>query len=199
MCRYRDGDASAFDPLYQRHRATLYRHLLRQCKNRGTADELFQDVWMAVIDARERYQPQARFTTWLYRIAHNRMVDHWRRQSNGAEISLDDDGEAAAGAAEGSTDAGNDPAARVEWQQSLQQLAAGIDSLPPVQREAFLLRQEAGLDIDAIADATGVGIETARSRVRYAMDRLRRLVGRPRMPARAGLATDMTTDEASQP
>ena len=182
MCRYRDGDVASFDRLYQRHRGPLYRHLLRQCGNRGTADELFQDVWLGVIDARERYQPQARFTTWLYRIAHNRLVDHYRRRPSAGELSLDDEGDGGdeSPAVLAVMDGAADPALRIEWRQSLGRLADGIDALPPVQREAFLLRQEAGLELDAIAEVTGVGIETARSRLRYAMDRLRQWVGLPR-------------------
>ena len=79
MLAYRDGNAAAFETLYLRHRGRLFRFVLRSVKSRATAEELFQEIWMRVIEARERYAPQARFTTWLYTIAHHRMVDHWRR------------------------------------------------------------------------------------------------------------------------
>src|SRR5256885_8768847 len=79
MLAYRDGNAAAFETLYLRHRGRLFRFVLRSVKSRATAEELFQEIWMRVIEARERYTPQARFTTWLYTIAHHRMVDHWRR------------------------------------------------------------------------------------------------------------------------
>src|SRR2546425_3370585 len=79
MLAYRDGNAGAFETLYLRHRERVFRFVLRSVKSRATAEELFQEIWMRVIEARERYTPQARFTTWLYTVAHNRMVDHWRR------------------------------------------------------------------------------------------------------------------------
>src|SRR5512135_83619 len=79
MVRYRDGDAGAFDVLYRRHKGGLFRYLLRLSKNQGIAEELFQDVWSNIIRSRERYQPTAKFTTFLYQVAHNRMIDHIRR------------------------------------------------------------------------------------------------------------------------
>src|SRR5437016_3822523 len=80
MLAYRDGDAAAFETLYARHRARLYRFVLRSVKSRAIGEELFQEIWMRVIEARLRYKPQARFTTWLYTIAHNHLVDHWRKR-----------------------------------------------------------------------------------------------------------------------
>src|SRR5919106_5147748 len=80
MLAYGQGDAGAFETLYRRHRGALYRFILRAVKQRPAAEELFQDAWMRVIEARSRYAPQARFTTWLYTIAHNLLVDHWRRK-----------------------------------------------------------------------------------------------------------------------
>jgi RNA polymerase sigma-70 factor (ECF subfamily) len=79
MLEYRDGTAAAFEALYARHKAPLFRFVLRSVRERGQAEELHQDIWMRVIEARSRYEPQARFTTWLYTIAHNRLVDHWRK------------------------------------------------------------------------------------------------------------------------
>src|SRR5678816_3448550 len=80
MLAYRDGDAGAFETLYARHRGALYRFVLRSIKDRAIAEELFQEAWIRVIEARERYAPRARFKTWLYTIAHNLLVDHWRRK-----------------------------------------------------------------------------------------------------------------------
>src|SRR5437879_7598227 len=73
MLAYRDGNAGAFETLYLRHRERVFRFVLRSVKSRATAEELFQEIWMRVIEARERYTPQARFTTWLYTIAHHRI------------------------------------------------------------------------------------------------------------------------------
>ena len=80
MLAYAQGDLAAFEALYARHRGTLYRFLLRACRQPAVADELFQETWSRVIAARERYQPQAKFTTWLLQIAHNLLVDSYRRK-----------------------------------------------------------------------------------------------------------------------
>lgn len=171
MERYRDGDAAAFEPLYRRHRGGVYRYLLRQCGQRAVADELFQDVWMNLIRARTGYRVEARFTTWLYRIAHNRLIDHYRATPHGLPASFDDE----AGPSLDSIDAGRtaDPAVQVESRQQVDLLLQWIRALPDAQREAFLMQQEGGMTVDEIALATGVGRETAKSRLRYAIARLR--------------------------
>ena len=172
MLDYRDGAAAAFEALYTRHKAPLFRFVLRSVRERGQAEELHQDIWMRVIEARSRYQPQARFTTWLYTIAHNRLVDHWRR-SGLRVVSLDDD-EAQLEEPEGNP--GLEPERQVQARQGLARLAQAIAALPPAQREAFLLREEAGLSVEEIAAATGTNPEAAKSRLRYALEKLRRAV-----------------------
>ena len=79
MLRYCDGDVSAFEILYRRHNDALYRYLLRLCRQRSSAEDVFQEVWSKIIRAREGYRPTARFATWLYRIAYNCFIDHVRR------------------------------------------------------------------------------------------------------------------------
>ena len=91
MLLYRDGDAGAFDALYARHKGGLYRYLLRQCREAAAAEELFQDVWMNLIRARAGYTVQAKFTTYLYRLAHNRLIDHYRKNSHVAMVSFDEE------------------------------------------------------------------------------------------------------------
>lgn len=171
MLAYRDGDAAAFDRLYDRHRGGVYRYLLRQCRNAALADELFQDVWMNLIRARAGYTVQAKFTTWLYRIAHNRLIDHFRRH-DGAAVSLDDDTLPALDEPEAPRSA--QPEAQAEARQQAARLLVLLDELPQEQREAFVLQQEGGLSVEDIAEATGVNRETAKSRLRYAIARLRR-------------------------
>src|SRR4051794_334243 len=90
MLAYARGDAAAFEVLYSRHKGPLYRFVLRSVKARGEAEELFQEIWMRVVEAASRYAPQAKFTTWLYTVAHNRLVDHWRAKGL-AVVSLDDE------------------------------------------------------------------------------------------------------------
>lgn len=173
MLAYRGGDAAAFDVLYRRHKGPLYRYVLRGVRASGPAEELFQDVWMRVIEARERYEPAATFRTWLYTIAHNRMMDHFRRQSLRA-VDVGDDADALAEAMPAPT--GAQPENLVESRADLRRLADAIAALPPAQREAFLLHQEAGLTVPEIAQATGTALEAAKSRLRYALQKLREAI-----------------------
>lgn len=164
MLAYRDGDAGAFERLYARHRGALYRFVLRSLKDRAVAEELFQEAWIRVIEARGRYSPSARFTTWLYTIAHNLLVDHWRRKGL-VLVELSDE--------HASPD---NPAKQVEARQSAARFLQALEALPPAQREAFLLHEEAGMTVAEIAAATGINEEAAKSRLRYAMTKLRAAV-----------------------
>jgi RNA polymerase sigma-70 factor (ECF subfamily) len=163
MLAYRDGDAAAFETLYARHRARLYRFVLRSVKSRAVGEELFQEIWLRVIEARARYTQQARFTTWLYTIAHNHLVDHWRKRGL-TLVSLEHD------ETPGSSP---DPADHAEARQSLARFAAALEALPPLQREAFLLHEEGGLTVAEIAAATKTNEEAAKSRLRYATAKLK--------------------------
>lgn len=172
MLAYAAGDAAAFDVLYTRHKGSVYRYLLRQCRHGGMADELFQDVWMNLIRARASYAPTAKFTTWLYRLAHNRLIDHYRANGHLTLVSTDDEAhqDAVEVVAAARTD---EPHTRVANRELGERLRAAVAALPPVQREAFLLQQEGGLSLSDIAALTGVGAETVKSRLRYATAKLR--------------------------
>jgi RNA polymerase sigma-70 factor (ECF subfamily) len=174
MLAYAGGDAGAFDTLYARHRGPLFRLMLRSVKSRGEAEELFQDIWMRVIEARSRYVTTAKFTTWLYTVAHNRLIDHWRKKGLHVVPVESEDGETEIEAKAGPFD---EPHRVVEARDTLKQLEAAIAELPPVQREAFLLHHEADMTVAEIAAATGTNQEAAKSRLRYAMDKLRKVVG----------------------
>ena len=166
MLAYGRGDAGAFDTLYKRHRGALYRFILRAIKQRAAAEELFQEAWIRVIEARSRYAPQARFTTWLYTIAHNLLVDHWRRKGL-ALVSLDTEDVPSESA---------NPARHAEGREALARFLQALEALPAAQREAFLLHEEAGLSVAEIAKVTGAGEEAAKSRLRYAMAKLKAAV-----------------------
>jgi len=172
MQAYAAGDAAAFDALYARHKGGVYRYLLRHCGNAGTADELFQDVWMNVIRARASYAPSAKFATWLYRIAHNRVIDHWRATGRVELVHAGpDDDDDPLDALPGARN--DEPEVRAHANQIGARLAKALGTIPPAQREAFLLHQEGGLDLAEIAAITGAGVETVKSRIRYAVDKLR--------------------------
>lgn len=167
MLAYRDGDAAAFEVLYGRYRKSLYRYFYYALRgDRSLADDLYQDVWSRIIDSKERYRRGAGFRRYLFRIAHNRLVDHWRRagrQSEQAEENLERFPDCASGT----------PETETERDQQCQTLMNALAQLPQDQREAFLLQQEAGLTLLQIAQRTEVGRETVKSRLRYAVNKLR--------------------------
>ncbi len=168
MLAYRDGEAGAFEALYARHRGGLYRFVLRQCGSRASADELFQDVWMNLIAARNRYVPSAKFSTFLYQVARNRVIDHYRALGRNLEDPEDDEDPLDPPAPPESQ-----PESELERSETAVRLLAAVESLPPLQREAFLLHEEGELTLEEIAQVTGAGRETVKSRLRYALTRLR--------------------------
>ncbi len=175
MLAYAAGDAGAFDRLYARHKGPVYRYVLRHVRNPGAADELFQDVWMNVIRVRATYAPTAKLSTWLYTLAHNRIIDHWRASGQAKFVSIDDDdeGDSRAQVASIAGPRGDEPETRAASGEIGARLKAALDQLPAPQREAFLLHHEGGLSLAEIAEITGAGAETVKSRLRYAMARLR--------------------------
>jgi len=176
MLAYRNGDAGAFDVLYGRNRAKLYRYLAHQAASH--ADELFQEVWMRVINARSGYEVTAKFSTWLFRIAHNRLMDHFRAQGRSLIEFVEPQGDNDdCPALDPPAPAHSEPDAMLVRKDLAQRILGALAELPAAQREAFLLSEEGGLSLDEIAAATGVGKETAKSRLRYALERLRRTLG----------------------
>jgi RNA polymerase sigma-70 factor (ECF subfamily) len=172
MLAYAAGDAAAFDLLYARHKGGVYRYLLRHSRRAELADELFQDVWSNLIRARLSYAPTAKFTTWLYRLAHNRWIDQLRADGHLTLVSTDDEAHAGTVATLAAS-RGDEPAARAEARELGERLRAALTALPPAQRDAFLLQQEGDLSLAQIAELTGVGTETVKSRLRYALTKLR--------------------------
>lgn len=168
MHAYREGDAGAFEELYRRHKGGLYRFVLRSVRERAVAEELFQEIWMRVIEARGRYEVQAKFSTWLYTIAHRRLVDHWRKR--GLQLVALDAEDPRADPPAG---ADAEPQRIAEAKQSLERFERALAALPPAQREAFLLHEEANLSPAEIARATGSNAEAAKSRLRYAVAKLK--------------------------
>lgn len=171
MLRYRAGDATAFERLYARHKGPLFRYFKRQCEAM-VAEELFQDVWMRLVKARATYKVEAKFTTYLYRIAHNRLVDHYRSRDRRKEVSLETE-EDSGQPLDPVASAAQQPDAVAARTEQVAQFAVALAALPAEQREAFVLREESGLSLDEIAATTDVGRETTKSRLRYAVSRLR--------------------------
>lgn len=171
MLRYADGDVTAFETLYRRHNDALYRYLYRLCRHRDTAEDVFQEVWGKIIKSRERYRPTAKFTTFLYRVAHNCFIDHIRRNKrhvNDNDIEPDTQ-----------PDLGDQPEMLTERSLARERLEIALRSLPDEQRDVFLLSEEADMSLDEIAAVTGTGRETAKSRLRYATNKLRSAIDEP--------------------
>jgi RNA polymerase sigma-70 factor (ECF subfamily) len=177
MLAYANGDAAAFKTLYTRHRNTVYGFLLRSVRDRNTADELFQETWSRVIAARGRYRPEAKFSTWLLQIAHNLTVDSFRRQrpqAGAEETALVFEAQA--------IPEHEQPDHVLSEFERRRRMQRAIEKLPDEQRTAFVLRMENELSVDDIAEVTGVGRETAKSRLRYAIARIRELLDEKLIP-----------------
>jgi len=177
MLRFAAGDIAAFDTLYGRHSLGVWRYVLRGVREPAVADDLLQDVWFAVARQAPSYQPTARFKTWLFTMAHNRMVDYFRTAKH--HVSLDGAGAGNDDTAQGdladtlAADSGFGPVAQLQSRQQAAALVKAVEQLPNDQREAFLLQVEGDMTVEEIATSTGVNFETAKSRLRYARKTLR--------------------------
>lgn len=165
MLDYAAGDLRAFERLYGNHKDALYRYALRLCGNAACAEDIAQEVWSKIIKNRARYRADAKFTTYLYRVAHNAFIDFTRRTRNQKLTDSFDP--------ELNADPTSSPLASVESIALSKAFQAALGELPPDQRDAYLLHEEAGLTIEAIAEVTSVTRETAKSRIRYAVAKLK--------------------------
>jgi RNA polymerase sigma factor (sigma-70 family) len=178
MVRYGRGEAAAFEFLYKRHESRIFRYLRRNVKNEAAANDLMQEVWFAVLRGAANYQPSAKFTTWLFTIAHNRTVDMIRANHRLQSLDAGDDADPEAPSPlERLADSPKlEPPTQVQSQDEATALLRAIEQLPVEQRSAFLLQAEGELSVEEIADATGSNFETVKSRLRYARAKLRLLL-----------------------
>ena len=178
MVRFGRGEAAAFEFLYRRHESRVFRYLQRTVKNEATANDLMQEVWFAVVRGAANYQPTAKFTTWLFTIAHNRTVDMIRASHRLQSLDAGDDADPeASNPLERLADSAKlEPLAQVQSQDEAAALLSAVAQLPAEQRSAFLLQAEGELSVEEIADATGSSFETVKSRLRYARAKLRQLL-----------------------
>ncbi len=175
MLRFASGDMGAFDTLYSRHELAVWRFVYRSVKVQAVADDLLQDVWFAVARSAGSYAVRAKFRTWLFTLAHNRLVDYFRTVKHHASLDCpDDDGYSMASTL--AADSGFGPVRQLQSREQAHALIAAVELLPAEQREAFLLQAEGELSVQEIAEATGVSFETAKSRLRYARTSLRQLL-----------------------
>lgn len=170
--RYRAGDAAAFTQLYERHRLGLFRFLLGLCGEHAVAEEVFQETWISLVRS-ESLQREAAvlFKTWLYQIARNRLIDHWRKHGKHQQRE-----EAFDELLHDQPSVASDPERQLSLTQDQARIQAALADLPAEQREVFLLRAHADLQLHEIAELTRTPAETVKSRLRYAMNKLRRLL-----------------------
>jgi RNA polymerase sigma-70 factor (ECF subfamily) len=160
--QYRSGNAAAFDRLYERYRIPVFNYIHRQIRQKSISEDIFQDVWMRVIRSIGQWKTGSAFSTWLYRIAHNRLIDYWRQQR---PEQLESAMELIDGTA---------TAEHLQFiDNCIERLKLLLNFLKPEQRDAFVLQQESGLTLEQIAAITGSGRETVKSRLRYALQKLK--------------------------
>jgi RNA polymerase sigma factor (sigma-70 family) len=170
MLRYATGDAAAFDALYARYKGPIYRFFLRQMA-RADAEECHQEVWLKLINARTNYQPRGEFKAWLFTIAHHTLTDRHRRQMKHAAADPD-------AAPDDLADPAPGPEGAAGRQAEAERLYRLIGHLPLAQREALLMKEQAGLSLAEIARITGASEEGVKSRLRYATRKLRHALTR---------------------
>lgn len=180
MLAFKAGDARAFEKLVQKHRTPVFNFILRFTGHRARAEDVLQETWLKVVRSAREYEAKARFTTWLYTIARNLCVDSARKESYRQASSLEAPLGNGAGGDEGRAlgEALPDPGASPErgaYNARLRPLIErALASLPEEQREVFLLREYSGIAFKEIAEVTGVSENTVKSRMRYALEGLRR-------------------------
>lgn len=171
---YAGGNDEAFDLLLDRHQQVLYTYILYTVRNKNLADDFFQETFCKAITTirQGRYTESGRFRSWLMRIAHNLMIDYFRQKKNEKTLSNDEWG----------FDLFNNPSlseenVEGEWvrKQVHNDVKKLVGHLPETQREVVELRYYGELSFREIADITGVSINTALGRMRYAILNMRRL------------------------
>jgi RNA polymerase sigma-70 factor (ECF subfamily) len=173
VARYRRGDVAAFEELLERHRRGVFRFLARFVGDDARAEDLAQDCWVRFIDAAPRWNPDGRFKVWIYAVARNLSTDESRRAVHRAHSPLD----APAGGrpvAELVPSGGRAPEDAAGDAELRPRLLRAIGALPEEQREVFLLREYEGVSFVEIAGITGASVPTVKSRMRYALEALRR-------------------------
>jgi len=171
ILKYSKGDMDAFEVLYVRHKDSLLRYCLRQFTSRAVAEECFQEIWMKVIKNRTKYQPKALFTTYLYRIATNHVIDVYRKEKK-RHFDCEFEEDFLPNDADKVSQSGLSEEQKIVNRELRKQIA----SLPFEQRNTLLLKLDNGLSLEDISQIMGCGKETVKSRLRYATNKLKELL-----------------------
>lgn len=178
MLRYQRGDRTAFSELVARHETPLYNFVLRHTRSPAAAEDVTQEAFLRVVQRAADFKHEARFTTWLYTIARNLCIDQGRKAKLRRHPSLDapsasGSGEHALSETVADAAPGGDVLRAAEWTQMRRSIVTAVEALPEDQREVFLLREVACLPFKEIAEVTSASENTVKSRMRYALERLR--------------------------
>jgi len=177
MVRYQRGDRQAFAELVRRHSRPMYNFVLRQLRDGTVAEDVTQEVFLRVVQSAAEFKHEARFSTWLYTIARNHCVDQLRRLAHRRHASLDGPIAGSETRTLGELLPELHPRASAErgvaGAQVLNTILRAVDALPDDQREVFLMRELANLPFREIAAITASPENTVKSRMRYALERLR--------------------------
>jgi RNA polymerase sigma-70 factor (ECF subfamily) len=178
MLAYVAGDRTAFEELFGRYRRLLFTFLLHQTGDRQAAEDLFQEVFLRVIRARASFRKGGGpFKSWLMTIARNAVIDSRRRAAVRRDVDVKHREDPERGRAEeriADDKAAGNPHQAAEIGRLRDRIVEALKQLPEEQREVFLLREQVGLDFGGIAELTGCKVATAKSRMRYALEGLRR-------------------------
>jgi len=178
MLAFAAGDAHAFERLFRRHGGALLTDLAHLTGERATAEDLLQEIFLRVVRRAREYRPDGRFRAWLHTIAHHALTDQRRRAAlrptTRDAMDFHDDAELEPELA--TPAGGDDPLLRVHARELGARIEAALARLPAAQREVFLLRERAGLELAEIARTTGANLATVKSRLRYALAGLRRIL-----------------------
>lgn len=177
MAYAQQANEQAFAELYARYKQSLYRYCVRMLSDEGLGADVYQETWSKVIKARAKYQVKAKFKTYIFHVAHNLIIDAWRKRSSQGEklqfVSLDDKDE------DNYTlelKASADIFAEIQSEEQLLQFKLALEQLPPEQRDALLLHYQQGFTLEQIATMEEVGRETIKSRLRYALKKLKKII-----------------------
>jgi len=175
MLRYKDGDLSAIEILVERHQQPLFAFVYRFCNNYQQAQDLAQDVFVRLVRTSKSYEPRAKFTTYLYTVAHNLCIDYIRRKKKRQNVSLSEPIDSEDGLRLEDTMKSDGPTPEQQYRQKnfREALQQAVSELPDEQREVFLLREQQNLQFDEIARVVGCLPSTAKSRMRYALQSIR--------------------------
>ena len=175
MQSFARGHVNAFEQLYDRHETGVWRFVFRSVQNQAVTDDLVQELWFAVARTAASYEPTAKFKTWLFTMARNRVIDYVRTAKNHVSIDAENDaGELMF--ADLAAESRLGPLRQVSSREEARALLEAIEQLPEDQREVFLMQAEGDMSVEEIAAAVGVSFETAKSRLRYARSKLKVLL-----------------------